>query len=281
MNPLVKDLVHLMALERLEDNLFRGQSRDVGSPQVYGGQVLGQALSAASQTVVGRLVHSLHSYFLLPGDFNSPIIYEVDRSRDGSSFSSRRVVAIQHGKPIFHMSASFQTPQRGLEHQFVMPRVPGPEDSIDFYESIKMPADSGSEVAKRLIANPMVIEARVVPNPGLPENGSALWFRLDGEIPDDETVNRALLAYCSDFAFIGAAFRPHGTQFRSDAIKVATIDHAMWFHRSVRVNDWLLHVIETPTAIDARGLVRGCIYSSDGRMVASTAQEGLIRVQMA
>jgi acyl-CoA thioesterase-2 len=278
MNPLVKDLLQLLALERLEDNLFRGQSRDVGSPQVYGGQVLGQALSAASQTVENRLVHSLHSYFLLPGDFNAPIIYEVDRSRDGASFSSRRVVAIQHGQPIFHMSASFQTPQQGLEHQFTKPEVPKADGLPDFIERMKDAAGSNAE-ATRFANNKRAIEARFVPDEFLPPDGSALWFRLHGDIPDDEVLNRALLAYCSDFGFIAGAFKPHGSHFRGDALKVATIDHAMWFHRSVRIKDWLLHVIDSPNAIEARGLVRGCIYASDGRLLASTAQEGLIRVK--
>ena len=281
MNPLVKDLVQLVKLERLEDNLFRGQSRDVGSPQVYGGQVLGQAVYAASQTVEGRLVHSIHSYFLLPGDFNAPIIYEVDRSRDGSSFSSRRVVAIQHGQPIFHMSASFQVQQQGLEHQFAMPEVPGPDGLEDFFSRFRnAPAGPTAEAMQRFAKNQHAIETRLVPQEAsLPANGSALWFRLDGDIPDDEVLNRSLLAYCSDFGFISGAFQPHGSGFRGDALKVATIDHAIWFHRSVRVKDWLLHVIDTPNAIAARGLVRGSIYAADGRLVASTAQEGLIRVK--
>ena len=280
MNPLVNDLVKLIALERLDDNTFRGQCMDIGSPRVYGGQVLGQALSAASQTVVGRVVHSLHSYFLLPGDIHEPITYEVDRSRDGGSFSSRRVVANQHGKQIFHMSASFHSPQEGLVHQFAMPQVPGPEGLDGFVASLKLQVgDEPSEAMLRFARSERPIDARPVPGTFSDPYMSALWFRLDGDIPDDELMNRALLAYCSDFGFISGAFKPHGNHSRHDAIKVATIDHAMWFHRSVRVKDWHLHVIDSPNAIDARGLVRGCIYARDGRLVASTAQEGSIKVK--
>lgn len=280
MNPLVNDLIQQIALERLGDNLFRGQSRDVGGERVYGGQVLGQALSAASQTVAGRIVHSLHSYFLLPGDMNAPIDYEVDRSRDGGSFSSRRVVAIQHGQQIFHMSASFHSAHEGLTHQFTMPEVQGPEGLESFVSGMKKTSEVESEAMRRFANTKRPIDARPVPNPSSDPNVSMLWFRLDGDIPDDEVMNRSLLAYCSDFGFISGAFTPHGNHVRGDTLKVATIDHAMWFHRPVRVRDWHLHVIDSPNAIDARGLVRGSIFSRDGRLVASTAQEGLIKVKL-
>lgn len=279
MNPLVNDLVKLIALERLDDNVFCGQSRDVGSQQVYGGQVLGQALSAASQTVEGRLVHSLHSYFLLPGDINAPITYEVDRSRDGASFSNRRVVGIQYGQQIFHLSASFHASHAGLEHQFTMPEVPGPEGLETFVSSLKKPGEVETQAMQRFAQVKRPIDARPVPNPSPDPNVTMLWFRLDGDIPDDEAMNRSLLAYCSDYGLIGGAFKPHGNHFRRDTVKVATIDHAMWFHRPVRVKDWHLHVIDTPNAIDARGLVRGSIFSRDGRLVASTTQEGLVKVK--
>ena len=277
MNPLVADLLKQIALERLDENLFRGQSRDVGGLQVYGGQVLGQAVSAASQTVEGRLIHSLHSYFLLPGDINAPIDYEVDRSRDGGNFSNRRVVALQHGKAIFHLSASFHSVNDGLDHQFDMPEAPEPDGLEGFVSALKKFGAVETEAMKRFANIKRPIDARPVPNP----DGSAttmLWFRLDGDIPDDEPMNRSLLAYCSDFGLISGAFAPHGNHFRADSVRVATIDHAMWFHRPVYIRDWHLHVIDTPNAIDSRGLVRGSIYSRDGRLVASTAQEGLIRI---
>lgn len=279
MNPLVNDLVQQIALERQSDNVFLGQSTDVLGVQVYGGQVLGQAVSAASQTVDGRLVHSLHAYFLRPGDSNAPITYEVDRSRDGGSFSSRRVVAMQHGQQIFHMSASFHTRQEGLVHQFTMPQVQGPEGLPGFTSTQNKPGEEQTEEMQRPASIKRPIEVRAVPNPSSDPNVSALWFRLNGDIPEDEVINRSLLAYCSDFAFISGAFKPHGLRFRGDTIKVASIDHAMWFHRTVRVKDWHLHLIDSPNAIDARGLVRGSIYSRDGRLVASTAQEGLIKVK--
>jgi acyl-CoA thioesterase II len=278
MNPLVNDLVKQIALERLDDNLFRGQSRDVGGVQVYGGQVLGQAVSAASQTVTGRLIHSLHSYFLLPGDVNAPIDYEVDRSRDGGNFSNRRVVASQHGKPIFHLSASFHSVSAGLEHQFNMPEAPAPEGLEGFVSALKKSGEVETEAMRRFASIKRPIDARPVPEHAGDANTTMLWFRLDGDIPDDEVMNRSLLAYCSDFGLISGAFKPHGNHFRADRVRVATIDHAMWFHRPVHVKDWHLHVIDTPNAIDFRGLVRGCIYSRDGRLVASTAQEGLIKV---
>jgi acyl-CoA thioesterase-2 len=279
MNALVNDLVKQIALERLDDNRFRGQSRDVGGLQVYGGQVLGQAVSAASQTVDGRLIHSLHSYFLLPGDVNAPIDYEVDRSRDGGNFSNRRVVASQHGKAIFHLSASFHSVNTALDHQFTMPQgVPAPEGLEGFISALKKHGVE-TEAMKRFANVKRPIDARPIPNPpGDDPDVTMLWFRLDGDIPDDEITNRSLLAYCSDFGLISGAFKPHGDNFRADTVRVATIDHAMWFHRPARIKDWHLHVIDSPNAIDSRGLVRGSIYSRDGRLVASTAQEGLIKI---
>lgn len=277
MSATLKDLLQLLELERLEINLFRGASRDIGSPQVYGGQVLGQALRAAYCTVEGRRVHSLHAYFLRRGDFNAPIIYEVDRSRDGHSFSSRRVVAIQHGKQIFHMSASFQHPEEGLAHQIAMPVVPPPESLPDLREIIE---EQGllPLAAQRFRGRLSPFEFRLVDNADPLAPRQDVWFRAVERLGDDPCQHLCLLAYVSDYHLVGTMMRPHGYNFASSGITVASIDHAMWFHRPVRVDEWLLYSIESPCAAGARGFARASLFSRDGVLVASTAQEGLIRV---
>jgi acyl-CoA thioesterase-2 len=273
-------LLKLLDLERIEDNLFRGESRDVGAPQVFGGQVLGQALVAASRTVEGRQVHSLHAYFLRRGDLSVPIVFEVDRSRDGGSFTSRRVVAIQHGQPILTMSASFQVDEPGLDHQAPMPEAPPPETLRDL-------AAIEAEVLERMphrvsgyFRNQRPFEFRAVDateyltRAKRPAN-KRVWFRVVGRLPDDQALHRCLLTYVSDYHLLPTATMPHGVNFLE--LQVASIDHAIWFHRDLRVDEWLLYAIESPSASGARGFSRGCIYARDGRLVASVAQEGLIR----
>jgi len=282
MQPVLADLVQVLKLEQLEDNLFRGASRDLGYPQVFGGQVLGQALAAASATVAAeRSVHSLHAYFLLPGDVAAPIIYEVDRSRDGGSFSSRRAVAIQHGQPIFHMSASFQLEQAGLEHQSSMPQVPAPEVLPDLRQLVAQSADVPAEL-KQWFQIPLPIEFRAVNAPQLmsahpSEASTQFWFRAIDTLPNDAVLHRCVLAYASDFYLLRTSTQPHGIAFPSAQLRLASIDHAMWFHRPLRVDEWLLYCIDSPSASGARGLSRGAIYDRAGTLVASVAQEGLIR----
>jgi len=284
MNAVLADLINVLDLERLEVNLFRGVSRDLGLPQVFGGQVLGQALHAATATVApDRMVHSLHAYFLLPGDAAAPIIYEVDRSRDGGSFSSRRVVAIQHGQQIFHMSASFQTLQNGLNHQSTMPSVPAPESLRDIRDVVAAAPNVPSEL-KRWFQVPLPIEFRPVnpeklmsADPGDPL--TEFWFKALDTLPDDPKLHRSILAYASDFYLLRTATQPHGIAFPSAKLRLATIDHAMWFHRPLRVDDWLLYVIDSPSASGSRGLSRGSIFDRQGNLVASVAQEGMVRVK--
>ncbi len=280
MDKRLSDLLNLLDLERLEDNLFRGQSRDVGAPQVFGGQVLGQALVAASRTVDDRLVHSLHAYFLRRGDVNAPIVFEVDRSRDGGSFTSRRVVAIQHGQPILTMSASFQIHEPGLDHQAPMPAAPPPEDLRDLGKLNAEILEHVPEKVRCFFERQRPFEFRPVnpPNylkPVKSAPAKLVWFRMLDQLPDDQPLHRCLLAYVSDFHLLESATLPHGISFMQ--LQMASIDHAIWFHRDVRVDGWLLYVIDSPSASGARGFGRGSIYSRDGVLVASVAQEGLIR----
>jgi len=283
MKQLLDDLVKVMTLERLELDLFRGESRDIGSPQVFGGQVLGQALTAATATVENRMVHSLHAYFLRRGDFNSPIVYEVDRARDGNHFSTRRVVAIQHGAQIFNMSASFQNDEPGPAHQSTMPEVPAPEglpELASYYRDIMPQLTSG---VRRHLEQKRPFEFRPTHPPSYLKQENAtpqrnIWFRAVAPLPDDEALHRCLLAYVSDFNLLDTALMPHAILTRSMNFVMASIDHAMWFHRSVRVDDWLLYSTDSPSAGGARGFTRGSLFSRDGRLVASTSQEGLIRM---
>ena len=284
MDQRIADLLTLLELEQLEVNLFRGASRDIGSPQVFGGQVLGQALFAASATVEGRVVHSLHAYFLRRGDFNAPIVYQVDRALDGHSFSNRRVVAIQHGQQIFNMTASFQVQEDGFEHQVGMPKVPRPEDlpdstvpPVEFLEHLP-------EKMRRFLEQPRPFEFRSVQKidylrPRREDPTRQVWFRAVGKLPDDEKLHRCLLAYVSDYFLLDTATLPHGAAFAHNTLTMASIDHAMWFHRPLRVDDWLLYAVESPSASGARGFARAGLFGLDGRLVASTAQEGLVRTK--
>jgi acyl-CoA thioesterase-2 len=280
---LLDDLIKVMTLERLEMNLFRGESRDIGSPQVFGGQVLGQALVAATATVDRGVVHSLHAYFLRRGDFNSPIVYEVDRARDGNSFTTRRIVAIQHGAQIFNMSASFQKIEEGIDHQLGMPQVPPPEDLHEQSWHYRHVMDQLPDALRRVLELKRPFEFRPVQSPSFltPTGGPPsrdVWFRAVAPLPDDEALHRCLLAYVSDYDLLGTALMPHGDLQDLRRLVIASIDHAMWFHRNVRVDDWLLYSTDSPSATGARGFARGCIFSRDGRLVASTCQEGLLRV---
>jgi len=279
----VRELLDLMSLEALEVNLFRGESRDIGTSRVFGGQVLAQALLAATRTVEGRMVHSLHAYFLRAGDPDAPIVYSVDRSRDGRSFTARRVVAIQHGRQIFTLAASFQLPQDGVEHQFPMPEVPRPEDLPNERELARDDLENAPPKLRRWYNRygpfefrPVTAQNLLDPQPMDPEQ--RIWFRLGGEVGDDQALHRTLLAYVSDFHLIGTATLPHGISFRQGNLLLASLDHAMWFHRDVRLDDWLLYACDSPNTGGSRGLTRGLIYDRGGRLVASTAQEGMIRV---
>jgi acyl-CoA thioesterase-2 len=286
MNRILKDLVNLLNLETLEDNLFRGESRDLGGKSVFGGQVIGQALAAASRTVRDAVPHSLHAYFLRPGDMNKPIIYEVDRTRDGRTFTARRVQAIQNGQPILSMMASFQHPEGGLEHQLPMPQVPPPEQLKTMTAHIEQWLDEVEHVDERAHAS-LTREVAIEFKPVHPDNplkphtlapAQAIWLRAAGKLPDDPLLHRCVLAYASDFHLLSTALRPHAMSWFGDSTAVASIDHAIWFHRDMRVDDWLLYVMDSPTAQGARGLSRGLIYDRHGRLVASVAQENLMRV---
>lgn len=275
------DLLQLLELEPLEVNLFRGESRDIGAPQVFGGQVLGQALTAAAATVEGRVVHSLHAYFLRRGDINAPIVYQVDRSLDGHSFTNRRVVAIQHGEQIFNMTTSFQVTEGGFDHQIDMPQVPPPESLPDPAPAPEL-LEKLPEKVRRFFSQQRPFEFRLVqpvdylkPRPAPPLR--QIWVRAVGKLGDGEMLHRRLLAYVSDFFLLDTATLPHGTSFLKPSLIMATIDHAMWFHRPLRVDDWLLCAMESPSASGARGFARASIFARDGRLVASAAQEGLIR----
>ncbi|MGJ7511125.1 acyl-CoA thioesterase [Variovorax sp. GT1P44] len=280
---LVDELVELMRLEPLGNDRFLAQSEDIGTPAVFGGQVLGQALMAASQTVAtDRPAHSMHAYFLLPGE-HAPIEYAVDRVRDGRSFTTRHVVARQGERIIFEMSASFQTVDDGIEHQLPMPEAAGPEGlPSELDQRIAL----GERLPERWRAKGLVphgIEYRRVEPDDLlaPErraSESALWMRAIAPLPDDPNVHRALLAYASDHGLLRAAMLPHGMSFMSGRVRPASLDHAMWFHRDFRMDDWLLYSIDSPSASGARGLCRGSIFTRDGRLVASTAQEGMLRI---
>lgn len=284
MPPVLDDLVKLLTLERIEENVFRGQSQDLGWGTVFGGQVLGQALSAATQTIpTDRHVHSLHAYFLRPGDVSRPILYDVDRIRDGSSFNTRRVVAIQNGKAIFNLAASFQKSEPGFEHQDAMPDAPPPESVETEQERFASYADRVPKLVLERATAVRPIELRPIePKEDLihPPKVTArrmVWLRAIAPLPDDPALHAYLLAYASDFSFITTALRPHGVTWLTPGMQVASIDHVMWFHAPVRIDEWLLYVMNSPAAHGARGLVRGSIFSRDGRLVASTAQEGLIR----
>jgi acyl-CoA thioesterase-2 len=285
MNIVLQDLVNLLDLEPLEVNLFRGQSRDLGGKSVYGGQVIGQALVAAARTVEGSVPHSLHAYFLRPGDMALPIVYEVDRVRDGRSFTARRVQAVQNGAPILSLIASFQKPEAGLSHQVRMPDVPPPEQ-LEFAHVLRnqwADAEPGlPERARQALGRDLAIEFKPVRpwnplQPDVREPVQHIWLRAGGRLPDDPLLHTCVLAYASDFNLLSTALMPHGKSWFTREMIVASIDHALWFHRNARVDDWLLYAMDAPSAQGARGFSRGLIFDRGGRLIASVAQESLMR----
>ena len=281
----IERLIELLDLERIEENIFRGESQDIGSPQVFGGQVLGQALIAASRTVENRDVHSLHAYFLRRGDFEAPIVYEVDRARDGGSFSNRRVIAVQHGEQIFNMTASFQKPEEGLEHQTTMPKVPQPEELEDLRDLIKPEwVEKLPPRMQRMLTRQRPFEVRPVELPYFLNNKTKepikhAWIRVKGSIPKDFQLHQALLAYISDYNLLTTAILPHGTNFMQNRFQMASLDHAMWFHKTCLVNEWMLFAYDSPRSSGARGFATGYIFSQGGILIASMAQEGLMRIK--
>lgn len=282
MDPALTRLVQGLALERLEENLFRGAVSDTHLKRVYGGKVLGEAIKAAQSTVDGRDVHSIHCYFLREADSQNPVIYEVERSRDGRAFAARRVTAIQYGRPIFTLEASFQVREAGIEYQGAAPEVPRPEDVARVsFDALNMQGASPKVQRIANIAAPFELRP-IDPYFSDPAPGTAplrrVWLRTVAELPDDPDLHRAILAYLSDYGLITTLLMPQGLRVLTENIFLASLDHAMWFHRPFKMDQWLLYVCEGVTSSGARGLARGSFYDLEGRLVVSVAQEGLIRV---
>ena len=279
----IVDLLAILDLEPIEHNLFRGVSPKDGWQRVFGGQVLGQALVAAVRTVEAtRFAHSLHAYFLLPGDPQVPIIYEVERLRDGGSFTTRRVKGIQHGKAMFAMSVSFQKMEPGLDHQSNMPKVPMPEDLPSEKQLVQKFVGDLPDDIRRYWQRERPIEMRAVDVSRYFDRGrhppeQAIWMRASGKLPDAFPMHQCVLAYASDFSLLDTALIAHGKLMFDADMQMASLDHALWFHRPFRADDWLLYVQESPSAQGGRGFCRGSIYTREGVLVASVAQEGLIR----
>ncbi|TVP54588.1 MAG: acyl-CoA thioesterase II [Halomonadaceae bacterium] len=282
METVTHKLIALLDVVPQGGDHFIGDSEDLGFPNVFGGQVLGQALMAGSRTVEGRLAHSMHAYFLRPGDPTRAIDYEVQRVRDGGTFSTRRIIARQQEREILTAMVSFQVEEAGFEHQLAMPDAPDPESLTSEQELRKqleplMPADRRERLMK-----PRAIDMRPVDplDPRQPEKRpphKQTWLRAEGELPDDQVMHRALLAYASDFSFLATSVQPHGVTFFDPRMQVASLDHALWFHRPLRMDDWLLYDKDSPSAAGGRGFNRGNLFSRDGTMVASVCQEALIR----
>jgi acyl-CoA thioesterase-2 len=282
----IDNLLATLDLEPLEVNLFRGRSPQTTLQRVFGGQVIGQALVAATRTVDGRPPHSLHAYFLLAGDPKVPIIYEVDRIRDGKSFTTRRVVAIQHGHAIFSMSVSFHADEPSLEHQMPAPNAPKPDALPSEAELKQHILPQLPEAVRRYYARERPIELRPVEYGRYigqkPADGRFnVWIRATGRLPDDPAIHRCVLAYASDMMLLDTALVPHGRSVFDQNIMGASLDHALWFHRPFRADEWLLYAQDSPNLHGARGFARGLIYSAEGTLVASVAQEGLLRERRA
>lgn len=282
MQNVVNDLIDVLKLEQQDETHFIGRSKDLGFPKVFGGQVIGQGLSAATQTVENRQPHSLHAYFLRPGDASHPINYDVEVIRDGGSFSMRRVVASQFGKQILNMSISFHQEEAGFEHQDVMPNVPGPEHFQSELDLYRAHASEIPDKIRDLFIADRPIECRVVENqnPFRPRHGIAkrhMWIKSVAPLPDNQLIHQSMLAYTSDYGFLETALTPHGISIGNRYLNIASLDHAIWFHRPFKLDEWLLYVADSPYAGGARGFVRGQIFNQKGELVASTAQEGLIR----
>ncbi len=282
-NAALQALLATLRLEPLEDNLFRGARGSEGWQRVYGGQVLGQAMMAAAQTVEsGRSIHSLHGYFLLAGDPSLPIIYDVERIREGGSFTTRRVKAIQHGRAIFSMSASFHRPEEGFDHQSTMPDVPAPEALPDPKELMgrlidRLPASMRSYFERELPIDMRVTDVTRYLSREKKRPAQNIWIRASGPLPDDPVLHQAVLAYASDFTLLDTALIAHGKLMFDPDVQLASLDHALWYHRLFRADEWMLYVQDSPSAFGARGFCRGSIYARDGSLIASVAQEGLMR----
>ena len=281
----VKKLIELLDLEVIEHNIYRGTNRDIGTGRIFGGQVLAQALVASRRTVEGdRPCHSMHGYFILEGDLAAPVVYFVDRLRDGRSYCTRRVTAIQHGEAIFNMSCSFHRPETGLEHQMSMRDTVGPESLRDELDVLREHAEQIPKRVRGVLTQDRVLDIRPVEaeDPFQPERRAPrqrYWMRTVNDLPDDPLLHQAILAYASDYGLLGAALRPHGVTFRDPEVMVASLDHAIWFHRPFRFDDWLLYVVESPSSGAGRGFSRGTFFTRDGTLVASVAQEGVLRVR--
>ena len=280
---VVDGLVALLDLERVEENIFRGVSPNVSLQRVFGGQVAGQALVAATRTVpADRMVHSLHSYFIRPGDPSVPIVYLVERIRDGRSFSVRRVTAVQHGNPIFTLSASFQLDQGGIDHQREMPDVPEPEELPTFADRLAGYPELTEIMSRipqafdiRYVDDPPWVQRALGPRESQPHR---IWMKADGVLPDDPTLHVCVLTFASDLNLLDSVLIHHGMAARLDPISMASLDHAMWFHRQFRADDWFLYESSSPSASGGRGLATGRFFAHDGRLVASVTQEGMIRL---
>jgi acyl-CoA thioesterase-2 len=282
----VQDLLELLDLEAIEENIYRGRNRDIGTGRVFGGQVMAQALVAAQRTVPEeRVAHSMHGYFILPGDMNAPIVYFVDRLRDGKSFTTRRVTAIQHGRAIFNMSASFQVVEDdGPEHQIEMPAAPPPESLVPDLELVRSRASVMPDHLRPILTQDRPIDFRPVDpvdlfDPVARPPRRMLWARVVGDMPRESLANQAVLAYASDYGLLATALLPHALSIHTPGMQVATLDHAIWFHRPVHYDQWHLYVMDSPSASGARGFTRGSIFNEKGQLIASTAQEGLTRLR--
>ena len=280
----IDDLLAMLDLERIEQNIFRGRVPQApGRRRVFGGLVVAQALAAAARTVTDRTPHSLHAYFILPGDPSAPIVYQVERVRDGRSFTTRRCVAVQGGRPIFDLFASFHSEEPGLDFQAAMPDVPSPDelpstaDLVERYAS-RLPAGLKSWFEGERAIEVKLCDLRRFDRTAPPRAGQDVWIRAAGRLPDDPAIHRAVLAYLSDLTLIDVTLAAHGRSLFEPEFAVASLDHALWFHRPFRADDWLLYTQDTPSTSSARGLARGLLYDRSGSLVASVMQEGLIRM---
>jgi acyl-CoA thioesterase-2 len=284
MSDALANLLSILDLEKIEENIFRGVSIQTPWNRVFGGQVIGQALVAASRTVENRQPHSMHAYFLLEGDASAPILYDVERIRDGGSFTTRRVVAIQHGRPIFFTSVSFQIAEEGFSHEFPMPDVPPPESLPGEKELMAAHRDRLPPAMQAYFSLPRPIELKPVDLEAYlgrqpREARRSIWIKAAGTLPDDPRIHQCVLGYASDMTLLDTALVPHGTSIFSKDILAASLDHALWLHQPFRADDWLLYVQDSPFSGNGRGFTRGQIYSRGGDLVASVAQEGLIRTR--